>query len=95
MSHSMTYDAVITVIGRDQIGIIAAVTDLLAKAKINILDISQTILQDMFTMVMLVDIRQMNESMEVVQQALAHLGETMSLQIQFQHKAIFREMQRI
>ena len=48
--------AIVSVIGKDQVGIIAKVTNVLADNKINILDISQTILQDFFTMMMIVDV---------------------------------------
>lgn len=56
--------AVITVIGHDRVGIIATVSNILAAAKINILDISQTIMQNMFTMIMLVNIEQCTESFD-------------------------------
>lgn len=59
--------AIVSVIGKDQIGIIAKVTNILANQKVNILDISQTILQDFFTMMMLVDVTDY-ENLESLQQ---------------------------
>lgn len=87
--------AVITVVGKDRIGIIAGVTTLLAENKINILDISQTILQDFFTMVMIVDLAKTDISFEVLQSDLARKGEEMGLSIKIQHENIFKAMHQI
>ena len=72
--------AVITVLGKDRTGIIAAVSNLLYQNGVNILDITQTILSDMFTMIMLVEIGQDSEY-NVVREALLDLGQEMSLEI--------------
>ena len=73
--------AIITVLGRDKIGIIAAVSGALAQGHANILDINQTIIQDMFTMAMLVDYSQMEPSFDDMRQQLAALGEEMGIEI--------------
>ena len=62
--------AIVTVIGRDQVGIIAAVCTLLAEHNVNVLDISQTILQEYFTMIMLVDTAAANVSFAELAQIL-------------------------
>lgn len=95
MNQSVQYNAVVTVLGKDRIGIIASVTAVLAKLDINISDISQTILKDMFTMIMLVDTSQSIYGIEQLSGELNALGEEMSLDIRIQHKDIFNAMQRI
>ena len=87
--------AVITVIGHDRAGIIATVSNILAAAKINILDISQTIMQNMFTMIMLVNIEQCTESFDAIAKKLETAGEDMGLSIRIQHEDIFNSMHRI
>ncbi len=87
--------AVITVIGKDKIGIIAGVTAILAENRINILDISQTILQDFFTMVMIVDTKQCELKFEELQNQLRVKGEEMNLSIRIQHEDIFNSMHKI
>ncbi len=75
-------------------GIIAKVTTLLAERNINILDISQTILQEFFTMMMLVDITNL-EDLESLQQQLAELGKSLGLTINIQREEIFQAMHRV
>ncbi len=86
---------VITVVGKDRTGIIANVSGYLAEKKINILDISQTIMQDLFTMIMLVDSKDSDIDMNVLSQDLKKLGEDMSLTINIQHEGLFSSMHRI
>ncbi|NLM18678.1 MAG: ACT domain-containing protein [Clostridiaceae bacterium] len=95
MSQSVNYNAVVTVLGKDRVGIIAGVTAVLAKLNINISDISQTILKDMFTMIMLVDTINSTYAFEKIREELKVLGEEMNLEIRIQHKDIFNAMQRI
>ena len=85
--------AVVTVIGRDTIGIIAQVTRVLAELGSNILDISQTVLSGMFNMVMIVDVT--HTSFEALSEALANLGKEMGLQMRVQRSEIFDAMHRI
>lgn len=87
--------AVITVIGKDKVGIIAGVSNILADYSVNILDISQTIMQDMFTMIMLVDISKMNESFAKLSDRLDEKGHELGLSIRIQHEDIFNSMHRI
>ena len=87
--------AIITVLGRDKIGIIAAVSGALAQGHANILDINQTIIQDMFTMAMLVDYSQMEPSFDDMRRQLAALGEEMGIEIRMQRKEIFDAMHRV
>lgn len=87
--------AIISVIGVDQIGIIAKVSTLLAEKKVNVLDISQTILDDYFTMTMLVDLESLEISLENLQNKLKEKGEELGVSIKLQHEDIFRSMHRI
>jgi ACT domain-containing protein len=87
--------AIITVIGVDQIGIIAEVSTLLAEKKVNILDINQTVLGEYFTMTMLVDLENLEISLEELKNELNKKGEKLGLSIKLQHEDIFRSMHRI
>lgn len=87
--------AVITVIGNDKVGIIARVSALLAENGVNILDITQTIMQELFTMVMLVDISGTKVKFTKLADDLAKIGEDMGLEIRCQHEDIFNSMHRI
>ena len=86
--------AIVSVIGKDQVGIIAKVTNILSDNKINILDISQTILQDFFTMMMLVDVSGY-ENLDQLQKQFTDLGEEMNLKINIQLEEIFQAMHRV
>lgn len=87
--------AIITVIGVDQIGIIAEVSNLLAEKKVNILDINQTVLGEYFTMTMLVDLENLEISLEELKNELNKKGKKLGLSIKLQHEDIFRSMHRI
>lgn len=87
--------AIVTVIGEDKVGIIAAVSAILAEAQANIMDISQTVMQDIFTMMMMVDLSAMNTTFEQLQQKLGDKGEEMGLSIRVQREDIFTGMNRI
>ena len=87
--------AVITVIGRDMVGIIAEVSATLAKNNVNILDISQSVLQDFFAMVMLVDISNSEVDFDDLRSTLAGLGDQKGLKILCMHEDIFNSMHRI
>jgi ACT domain-containing protein len=86
--------AIVSVIGKDQVGIIAKVTTVLADNNINILDISQTILQDFFTMMMLVDVTS-SESLESLQKNLNEIADALGLKISVQLEEIFQAMHRV
>lgn len=87
--------AVLTVIGRDRVGIIAAVSGYLADVNVNILDISQTIMDDIFTMVMLVDMSNAGAQFGSIADGVKKLGADMGVQIQLQHVDIFNSMHKI
>ena len=88
--------AVITVVGRDKVGIIAEVSSYLAQNKINILDISQTIMQgDIFTMIMLTDISDSSVKFRETADVLEKLGEKLGVIIKMQHEEIFNSMHEI
>jgi ACT domain-containing protein len=86
--------AVVSVVGKDQVGIIAKVTTVLANENVNIFDISQTILQDFFTMMMIVDVTNL-ENLEALQQKLTDLGSPLGLTINVQLEEIFHAMHRV
>lgn len=87
--------AIITVLGRDQIGIIAWVTGRLAEYSVNILDISQTIVNEFFTMIMVVDLDPANLELVALSRMLEDEGQEKGLQVKVQHEDIFAFMHRI
>lgn len=87
--------AIITVVGKDQVGIIAKVCTYLADTDINILDISQTILQGYFNMMMIVDINNAKEDFNVIVDQLNVLGDSIGVHIKLQHEDIFNKMHRL
>jgi len=87
--------ALITVIGKDRVGIIAKVSTLLAQANVNILDISQTITGGLFTMIMMVDLTNCQIAFEEIKKSLNKIGEELGLKIEIQHENIFRAMHRL
>ena len=88
-------NAIVTVIGKDKVGIIAAVCIKLAEMNVNVLYISQTILDGKFTMVMAVDAANANVGFEELAAQLRELGEGMELSIRIQREEIFDAMHRI
>ena len=88
-------NAIVTVIGKDKVGIIAAVCIKLAEMNVKVLDISQTILDGKFTMVMAVDAANANVGFEELAAQLRELGEGMELSIRIQREEIFDAMHRI
>ena len=86
---------IITVVGKDTVGIIAKVCTYLAENSINILDISQTIVQEYFNMMMIVDMGKMTKSFEEVADDLAAVGKDMGVQIKCQREELFDMMHRI
>ena len=87
--------AIVTVIGKDQVGIIAAVCALLSEKNVNVLDISQTVLQEYFTMIMLVDTEQATVPFARLKEDLAESGKERGLDIRVQREDIFDAMHRI
>lgn len=87
--------AIVTVIGKDRVGIIADVTALLAQYGVNVLDISQTVLQEYFTMIMLVDASQCTVPFADLARTLDEAGTQRDLQIRAQREDIFNAMHHI
>ena len=86
---------VLTVIGKDRVGIIAALSRILAEANCNILDISQTTMDDIFTMTMLVDVTDVKGGFGPLAETLKKVGDDMGLRVQLCHVDIFNAMQTI
>ena len=86
---------VVTVMGNDRVGIVAGITKVLAECKANIVDISQTILQDIFAMILLVDITESDKDLLGLEEALKTAGDELGVKIVVQHQDIFRYMHRI
>ena len=87
--------AVITVIGKDAVGILAKVSNICAQSNANVIEVTQSVLQDMFAMIMLVDITSISGSFVELQDNLASLGDSLGLKIHTMHEDIFNTMHRI
>ncbi|ACA82802.1 MULTISPECIES: ACT domain-containing protein [Leuconostoc] len=87
--------AVVTVIGKDKPGIIAGVSNTLAEHHINILDVSQTIMSDIFTMSMLINLEKLDEEYNKLQDDLNGLGKQLNVEIHMQREEIFNAMSRV
>jgi len=87
--------AILTVIGLDQVGIIAAISQLLAGHGVNIEDVNQTIMADNFTMMMLVDVSEAVVTFEQVKKELVNLGQDLNLSIRLQREDIFNCMHQV
>ena len=87
--------AVVTVVGKDQVGIIAAVCNRLAEYNVNVLDISQTVMQGYFTMMMVVDVSACNVPLAELCRNMEESGKERGLSIRVQREDIFEAMHRI
>lgn len=87
--------SVVTVLGKDRVGIIANVCTYLAENKINILDINQTIVQGYFNMMMIVDVSKIEKSFGEISRDMKELGDNMGLKIRCQREEIFEKMHRL
>ena len=87
--------AVITVIGKDNVGILHQVSGVCAKYQANVLEVTQSVLQDMFAMIMMVHITAMTTDFTQLSDELNSLGETLGLSIHAMHEDIFNAMHRI
>ncbi len=87
--------AVVTVVGKDRVGIIAQVCAALAENNVNVLDISQTVMQGYFTMMMVVDVSAATLPMALLCQAMEDKGTEMGLSIRLQREDIFDAMHRV
>ncbi len=87
--------SIITVVGKDTVGILASVSELCAKYEVNIIEVSQSILQEMFCMIMLVDVSKCNVEFTAFADEAEKLGENKALKINVMHEDIFNSMHRI
>ena len=87
--------AIITVVGKDRVGIIAGVCTYLAENQINILDITQTIVKGFFNMMMVVDVENITKSFGEVAQELEQVGDEIGVSVKIQREEIFLKMHRI
>ncbi len=87
--------AIITVLGKDKVGIISGVSTVLKELNVNILDISQTILNDMFTMIMSVDLKNAVSDFSSISKRMEDEGEELGVIINIQHEDIFNSMHKI
>jgi ACT domain-containing protein len=86
---------IVTVTGKDKVGIIARISNIMAKANVNIVDVSQRIMEAYFVMTMACDITDATANMDKLHQQLGKFGREMDLQITFQHENIFKAMHRV
>ncbi len=86
---------IITVIGKDRVGIIARVCTFLAENSINILDINQSIVQGFFNMMMIVDAQNTQKDFSILQEEIEKVGDELGVKIKMQHEDIFNIMHRI
>lgn len=87
--------AIVTVVGRDTVGILAKVSAVCAEHNANIIDVSQSVMKELFTMIMLVDIAKINSSFAELQNALCELGDKIGMKIHVMHEDIFNSMHNI
>ncbi len=87
--------AVLTVIGKDKVGIIAGVSQQLAELSINILDVSQTIMTDYFTMMMMLELNEAQTDFDQIRMALNELGKKLDVKISIQREEIFDTMHKL
>jgi len=88
-------NAIVTVVGKDRVGIIAGVSSAMADLNINILDISQTIMDNYFTMIMMVDISDTSADISEIRKVLDVTSEKFNVSINLQHKDVYEAMHRI
>lgn len=87
--------AVITVIGKDMVGILAGVSNICVKRKVNIIEVTQSIMQDMFAMIMMVDISGSDVPFATLRDDLTQFGEENALSVHIMHEDIFNSMHRV
>lgn len=86
---------IVTVLGKDRVGIIAKVSTYLAEVNVNILDISQSIIDGYFNMIMIVDVSKPKKPIEIISEELPNIGIELGIVINVQHEDIFNCMHRI
>lgn len=83
---------ILTVIGRDKVGIVAGVSNELLRLNINILDVNQTIMDKYFTMIMMLDLKDANSSFDEIKNVLVSKGKELGVQVKIQREEIFNSM---
>ena len=84
--------SILTVIGKDKVGIVAGISGELLKLNINILDVNQTIMDKYFTMIMMIDLKDSNKSFDEIKIALLKKGEDLGVDVKIQREEIFNSM---
>ncbi|WP_195263236.1 MULTISPECIES: ACT domain-containing protein [unclassified Clostridium] len=84
--------AILTVIGKDKVGIVAGVSNELLRLNINILDVNQTIMDKYFTMIMMLDLKESNSTFDDIKSALVTKGEELGVEVKIQREEIFNSM---
>lgn len=87
--------AVITVIGKDMVGIVAKVSAICAEKKVNITEVTQSVLQDVFAMIMLIDISNMKTPLSELTDEMNKLGDEIGVKIHVMHESVFDSMHRV
>jgi ACT domain-containing protein len=87
--------AIVTIIGSDRVGIIAGIANVIAEANVNILDISQSVIREFFTMIMMVDLSGAAVTFEELRSRLTRKGQELGVRVEIQREEIFKSMHRI
>ena len=87
--------AIVSVIGKDTVGILAKVSGTCAEHNANIIDVTQSVMKDIFTMIMLIDIAELSSDFSALSESLEALGESIGMKIHVMHEDIFNSMHRI
>jgi ACT domain-containing protein len=92
---SLSGRAIVTIIGSDRVGIIAGISGVMADAGVNILDISQSVIREFFTMIMMVDLGAAPISFDELRDQLVRKGEALGVRVEIQREEIFKAMHRV
>ena len=95
MAEATSSHIVITVLGKNRPGIVAAITRVLGEANVDIRDITQSIIDDIFTMTMLADMAAASLDFTELQERLAHTGDEIGVEVQVQREDVFNFMYRL
>lgn len=87
--------AVVTVIGKDMVGILAKIAGVCAESGANVIEVTQSVMQDLFAMIMLVDVTALNQEFSRFVSDVEELGREMNLSVHVMHEDIFNAMHRI
>ena len=87
--------AILTVIGKDKVGIVAGVSTELQKLNVNILDVNQTIMEEYFTMIMMLDLGNSNNKFDEIKSALTEKGNELSVMVKIQREEIFNSVYNV